>query len=81
VEHHKEYVDMIALYITLVIVGGIVIVALAGIAWLWWTTARGISSAPFGRRVERSASRLDELEKQVQTLRSDVDELKNRSSS
>jgi FtsZ-interacting cell division protein ZipA len=81
VEHHKEYVDMIALYITLVIVGGIVIVALAGIAWLWWTTARGISSAPFGRRDERSASRLDELEKQVQTLRSDVDELKNRSSS
>lgn len=68
---------MTALYITIVIVAGFVIVGLAIIAWLWALTTK-LGSLPFGRRDDQMARRLDELDQRVQSLQREVDALKNR---
>lgn len=69
-----------AVLITLIVVGGIVIISLTAIAWLWRVTGRGISSLPFPGGQREVTGRIDFLEEEIRELRRDVDDLKSRMS-
>lgn len=63
-----------AIVITLIIVGGVVLISLVAIAWLWSMTSRGLGSLPL-RGSREPDRRLDALEQEVRQLREDVDRL------
>lgn len=65
-----------AVLITLIIVGGVVIVSVMGIAWLWYATARGISGVFRGGGT--ALGRVESLEREVKELRREVSELKSK---
>ncbi|MEN6519629.1 MAG: hypothetical protein ABFD46_00550 [Armatimonadota bacterium] len=61
-----------AVIITLIIVAGVVLVSLAGIAWLWSVSSRGLM--PGGNMNRRQT----ELENKLNNLQKEVDDLKKR---
>lgn len=60
-----------AVIITLIIVGGIVIISLMAIGWLWSMTSRGIGPGA-------SVNRQKELEEKVKDLQREVVDIKKR---
>ena len=70
-----------AVLITLIIVGGVVLISLAGIGLAAWLAKRGLASFSSRQARGHEAREMESLEKEVQELRRDVDDLKRRMSS
>jgi nitrogen fixation-related uncharacterized protein len=60
--------------ITAIIVAGVVLICMMGIAWLWWATAQGQLTDGGGQK-----ARIDDIEREVNHLRIEVDRLRQHS--